>query len=374
MSVPHLALARKSRKKALLITTAVAVAVLVGGAVVATPLIQGNAAHSDASSTFASAKDALVAAQKDLTAAENELIAGRTLAGEKYTAATPLLTAIPADKLNDPATIEALKNALAVYATTAGLTLDESLNVVATETKAPAKPATIVTPDTTDELLEDAASLAKQTKTAVDAAKAIRAEVKDIEGAYPAIQTEQAAIVKSALDKGAAWAATFGGAERADQAAKDGFNASLEALKATDLTPATATAALGALNAAWTNIANSHTAGVEAERKRLAEEAAQSGNGYTDPGTGNYVAPPGGNGGGGGGGGGGTGTDGGGGGGGTGSNRQDAIVAQSSTSCFASTNNGQSAPYGSTIFVPFDAAWSETTEIAGYGWSVRWEC
>ncbi|WP_058624549.1 hypothetical protein [Microbacterium testaceum] len=43
-------------------------------------------------------------------------------------------------------------------------------------------------------------------------------------------------------------------------------------------------------------------------------------------------------------------------------------------SCVDFPNTGQSASYGSTLFMPADAAWHETYEIPGEGWGVRWSC
>lgn len=43
-------------------------------------------------------------------------------------------------------------------------------------------------------------------------------------------------------------------------------------------------------------------------------------------------------------------------------------------SCVDFPNSGQSASYGSTLYMPADAAWHETYEIPGVGWGVRWSC
>lgn len=149
---------------------------------------------------------------------------------------------------------------------------------------------------------------------------------------------------------------------------------------------------LVAVRAAYDRVVAEHTAAVEAERV-AAEEAARKeaerndtgrtdgprgggnpGTGGSNPGAGESNPGTGGSNPGTGGSNPGAGGSNPGAGGGSPGGWQPAKLATSSTSCFASANNSHSAPYGSTIFYPFDAAWNSGAVDTGSGWKVSWSC
>lgn len=369
---------KRPKRLKMSIAAAVIAAVVAGSAGVGIPLAAQAADHNAAVSSFTSASDELASALTEHVEAGNDLVARIAKAKTQYESYAPFATSTADDLLTDgDGSNAALAAALAAFAKSAGLSIDESGAVTVA---APADEVVPVVPA----IAEDTAEIKDQTKDVVAGVKTVDSLTDTISKKVSAIDAADAAVLDaitkleaSASAKGATL--TFTDADPATVDAAKAAAAALVADGASDKPVADRLAALNAYTAAVKAARDSAAAAAAAKAQADAQAGAQDGS-YSDADSDYY-----GDGGQNTGGGGGQYTGGGGGGGGqntggggsqyTSANR--GRVLQTGSGCGAGFGPGGSgsANWASNVVIPAAAAsYSVWEDPDNNVWGVDYRC